>query len=418
MSDSPLLTSRSFLLIGILGILCAFDAMSIDMYLPAFPSIQQYIGTDAAGMQTSLSVFLIGLALGQLIYGPLTDRYGRKGPLLAGIILFALSSMLLAHTSTFFGFVSFRLLQGIGGAAGLVIPRAIVADLYAERDAAKVFSLLMQVMAIAPIVAPPFGSILLVAFGWSSIFWVLTIVAILMLLATWKWVPESLSRRQRTHGGILSALTDYISLLRQREFMGYTFSGSFIMGGLFTYIGASAFIFIEYFQLSPATYSYIFATNAFGMVVLGQINIFLLNRWREYRILPVGIAMHVMGTLILLGILMVGITSLWIIATLIFLMMSCLSLVFGNVVAVAMASVSKSQTGVASSLFGVLQYVFGGVAGVIMGLLHNGTLFPPALLLVCCALGALLCWWYAARQMNDRESTNFDSNHTQTECKR
>ncbi|MEQ9891226.1 multidrug effflux MFS transporter [Pectobacterium aroidearum] len=397
MSDSSLLASRSFILIGILGILCAFDAMSIDMYLPAFPAIQQDIGADAAGMQTSLSVFLIGLALGQLVYGPLTDRYGRKGPLLLGIVLFSASSLLIAHASTLSWFVFFRLMQGLGGAAGLVIPRAIVADLYSERDAAKVFSLLMQVMAIAPIVAPPLGSVLLGSLGWSAIFWVLTVVGMLMLFATWRWVPESLPRRDRVSGGTLSALTGYAALLRQRKFMGYTLSGSFVMGGLFTYIGASAFIFIEYFHLSPTTYSYIFASNALGMVVMGQINIFLLNRWREYQILPVGIALHVVGGLVLSGMLLAGVASLWVVTALLFLTMSFLSLVFGNVVAVAM-NAAPGQTGSASSLLGVLQYVFGGLAGVIMGVIHDGTLLPPVMLLTVCAIGALLSGWYAARQ--------------------
>ncbi|MFP9229691.1 multidrug effflux MFS transporter [Pectobacterium cacticida] len=399
MSNSSLLASRSFILIGILGILCAFDAMSIDMYLPAFPAIQQDLGADAAGMQTSLSVFLIGLALGQLVYGPLTDRYGRKGPLLLGIALFAVSSFLIAHASTLSWFIFFRLLQGLGGAAGLVIPRAIVADLYSERDAAKVFSLLMQVMAIAPITAPPLGNLLLASQGWQAIFWVLAAVGALMLFATWHSVPESLPRRHRAVGGMLSALSGYAALLRQKKFMAYTLSGSFVMGGLFTYIGASAFIFIEYFHLSPTAYSYIFAANALGMVALGQINILLLNRWREYQILPIGIALHVVGGVVLFGVLLAGMTSLWVVTALLFLTMSFLSLVFGNVVAVAM-NAAPGQTGSASSLLGVLQYVFGGVVGVIMGAIHDGTLLPPVILLTICAIGSLLCWWYAARQNN------------------
>ncbi|WP_252317929.1 MULTISPECIES: MFS transporter [Symbiopectobacterium] len=243
-------------------------------------------------MQTSLSVFLIRLAFGQILYGPFTDRYGRKVPLLLGIALFLAASICLSHAASLTEFVFFRLLQGIGGAAGLVIPRAIVADLCAEREAAKVFSLLMQVMAIAPIVAPPLGNLLSGSLGWQAIFWGLGVVGAIMLFATWSWVPESLPRDQRMQGNIGSAFVGYAALFRQRIYMGYTLSGVFTMGGLFTYIGASAFIFIDYFHLSPTLYSTLFAANVLGMVVCGQINIFLLNRWREQQILAVGLGIH------------------------------------------------------------------------------------------------------------------------------
>lgn len=257
-------------------------------------------------MQTSISVFLIGLAFGQILYGPFNDSYGRKAPLLLGIALFLVASICLSHAASLTEFVFFRLLQGIGGAAGLVIPRAIVADLYAEREAAKVFSLLMQVMAIAPIVAPPLGNLLSGTLGWQAIFWGLGIVGAIMLFATWRWVPESLPRGQSMQGNIGSAFVGYTALFRQRIYMGYTLSGAFTMGGLFTYIGASAFIFIDYLHLSLTHYSILFAANALGMVVCGQFNIFLLNRWREQQILAVGLGKHLVGTLLLLGLWLSG----------------------------------------------------------------------------------------------------------------
>ncbi|MCW2481718.1 multidrug effflux MFS transporter [Candidatus Symbiopectobacterium sp. NZEC135] len=414
MSESLRPGAHRFTLIAILGILCAFDAMSIDLYLPAFPAIAHAIGADAAGMQTSLSVFLIGLAFGQVLYGPFTDRYGRKVPLLLGIALFLAASVCLSHSASLTEFVFFRLLQGIGGAAGLVIPRAIVADLYAEREAAKVFSLLMQVMAIAPIVAPPLGNLLSGSLGWQSIFWGLGLVGAIMLFATWRWVPESLPRDRRMQGNIGSAFVGYSALFRQRVYMGYTLSGAFTLGGLFTYIGASAFIFIDYFHLSPTLYSTLFAANALGMVVCGQINIFLLNRWREQQILAVGLGIHLVGTLLLVGLWLSGGATLWLLTALLFMTMSSLSLVFGNGVAVAMGS-AVGQTGVASSLLGVMQYLFGGVVGVLLGVLHNGTLLPPLLMLAVCALAALLCWHDAHRQQSGKlaalSSTASDMSH-------
>ncbi|MCW2484206.1 MFS transporter, partial [Candidatus Symbiopectobacterium sp. NZEC135] len=169
-----------------------------------------------------------------------------------------------------------------------------------------VFSLLMQVMAIAPIVAPPLGNLLSGTLGWQAIFWGLGIVGAIMLFATWRWVPESLPRSQRMQGNIGAAFVGYTALFRQRIYMGFTLSGAFTMGGLFTYIGASAFIFIDYFHLSPTLYSTLFAANALGMVVCGQINIFLLNRWREQQILAVGLGIHLVGTLLLVGLWLSG----------------------------------------------------------------------------------------------------------------
>lgn len=395
-SGAKLTLAGSLPLILILGIVTAFDAMAIDMYLPAFAEIGRALGTDAGTLQTSLSVFLIGLAVGQFFYGPLTDRFGRRPPLLAGIVLFGAATMLVAVAQDVTTFMIGRVLQGLGGAAGLVIPRAIVADLYEPREGAKVFSMLMQVMMVAPIAAPPIGGMLLGLFGWRSIFWVLAIIGVLATFATWRIVPEPLPPGTRRKGGVPSALRGYAGILGQGRFSALALSGALTMAGMFVYIGASAFVFVDYFELTPTIYSFIFAGIAVGEIVFGYVNIRLLNRWREGQILPVGLALHAGFLALLATALYAGLDNLWLVGCLLFLALINLSLIFGNVTALVMES-APGNSGSASSLFGVLQYVFAGAVGGILGLLHDGTLIPPVSIMLACAVGAIGAWGIATR---------------------
>lgn len=410
--ESKLHLAGSIPLVIVLGIVTAFDAMAIDLYLPAFVDISRALDADAGMMQTSLSIFIGGLAVGQIFYGPLTDRFGRRAPLIAGILLFVSASALAALAQDMTTFMIARALQGLGGAAGLVIPRAIVADLYERRDGAKAFSLLMQVMMVAPIAAPPIGGLLLAAFGWRSIFWTLAIIGLLAAVATLRVVPESLAPDARKKSSALSAIVIYVRLFRQTRFSAYALSGSFTMAGLFVYIGASAFIFVDYYGLSPTVYSLIFAGIAFGEILVGYVNIRLLNRWREHEILPVGLLLHGLCATLLVGALLAGFTGLHVVGPLLFLALVSLSLIFGNVTAMVMES-SPRDSGSASSLFGVLQYVFAGVVGTILGLAHDGTLIPPAVVMLICAAGAIAAWWIASHahptprpiRTNDRRLT-------------
>lgn len=381
-------------LILVLGLVTAFDAMAIDMYLPAFTHIGHDLNTDAGTLQASLSVFLIGLAVGQFFYGPLTDRFGRRPPLVAGLLLFVMATILVALAQDATSFMIGRVLQGLGGAAGLVIPRTIVADLYEPREGAKVFSMLMQVMMVAPIIAPPIGGLLLWLLGWRSIFWMLAIIGICATIATLKIVPESLPPTDRRTGGFSAALSGYADVLQRGRFMALAFSGAFTMAGMFVYIGASAFIFIEYFSLTPALYSLIFASIAIGEIIVGYLNIRLLNRWREGQILPVGLGIHAAFIALLVAAHFAGIANIWVVSFLLFLAMINLSLIFGNVTALVMES-APGNSGSASSLFGVLQYVLAGLVGVIMGRFHDGTLLPPSALMLICAVSAAGAWWIA-----------------------
>jgi MFS transporter, DHA1 family, multidrug resistance protein len=389
--------SSALPLIVTLGVVTAFDAMAIDMYLPAFRDIGNALAADPGTMQTSLAVFVGALAIGQLFYGPMADRFGRRGPLAFGILLFVLASVVAALSQNIATFMIARALQGVGAAAGLVIPRAIVADRFEGRQVAKIFSALMQVMMIAPIVAPPVGGLLLAAIGWQAIFWLLAMIGAASLVAMVRIVPETLESSRRTTAGLGAALLNYAGLFRRGQLTWLTVSSSFSMAGLFVYIGSSSFVFVEHFGLSPTIYSLVYAGYAVGMVIGGQINVQLLSRWTERQILPFGLWLHA-GSVAALLCATLGLgAGLYVAGALIFLAMVSLMLVVGNGIALTMQSAPAGHTGSASSLLGVLQYVFAGGAGAALGLAHDGTLAPFVVGLLLCAAGALIAFVVATR---------------------
>lgn len=382
-------TRHHICLILLLGLMTAFDAMTIDLYLPGFSAIRSCFDTDVGTVQMSLSVFLVGLALGQAICGPFIDRFGRLLPLLTGLVLFVLTSVVIAMSPNIGIFIGGRFFQGLGAAVGLVIPRAIISDLFDGGSTAKIYSLLMQVMLIAPIIAPPVGSLMLHYFDWTAIFWLLAFLGLATLLGTIFTIKETLPKSARISAKQFHLLKGYADLLRNRSFLRLNLSGGFVMSSLFAYISASPFIFTEYFKLSPTHFSYLFAVNAIGMVLSGQLNFFLLRNWTDCQLLSVGILMHVGATGILFVAIFANVNNFYIIAGLIFISLASLGLVCGNMVSVIMKS-TREHSGSASAFFGVTQYVFGSLAGVALGLLHDGSMRPLTIVMLICAVAARL----------------------------
>jgi DHA1 family bicyclomycin/chloramphenicol resistance-like MFS transporter len=392
---------NGLILLTLLGVLSTLDAMSIDIYFPGSPAIQQSMKTDGTMVQISLALSMIGLAMGQAFYGLMIDRYGRRLPLLAGTALFALGSVLIATAQNTAVFMIGRALQGIGGAVGFVIPLAIVADLYHARTAAKSFSLLMQVMTVGPLAAPALGIFLMEVLGWRSVFWMLATIGVLASHASFKLLPETLPVDKTTAASFLPTIKTHWGVMKRRQFTVYSLSGSLIMAGLFAYIASSSFIFLDFFKLSPATYGYIIAGNALGMAAIGQLNIFLLNFWTARQLLSLGLALHIWFTALLVAVILLDIAFLYIITLLFFLAMANTGLILGNVISVVMES-ARDQSGAASSLFGVLQYIWGGLSCLAVGALHNGTLLPPAGIMFICAIGSALFFRSAATKKTFR----------------
>jgi len=379
----------------LLAMITALDAMAIDMYLPAFPSVARELGASAGQIQQTLSVFLIGLALGQGAYGPLLDRFGRRWPLLIGVGIFVLGSVLAALAPSVEWLLIARFMQALGAAAGLVAPRAIVSDVCTVQESARVFSVLMQVMMIAPILAPVVGSYLLSHGGWRMVFWTLAVVGTLGAAWGLRAIPETLPRDKRAPLHARAILRAYALQCRNAGFMAYTLAGGFILGALFVYISVSPFVLIEHFGMTPQHFSYFFAANAVGIVAAGQLSLWLTRRWGEQRVLLAGIAVHALAGLALLLAVQMGWASLGVYLALLGLSVWTLGLVFGNLTALTMAQAGE-QAGVASALMGLLQYLMGAVVGGLVTLAAPGLVPLPAAILVCGVL-AWLCCWRAAR---------------------
>lgn len=394
-SSTPTRAAFGWPFLFLLAMITALDAMAIDMYLPAFPAVAQELGASAGQIQQTLSVFLVGLALGQGAYGPLLDRFGRRWPLLIGLGIFVLGSVLAALAPSVEWLLAARFLQALGAAAGLVAPRAIVSDVCTLQESARVFSVLMQVMMIAPILAPVVGSYLLTHGGWRMVFWTLAVVGTLGAAWGLRAIPETLPCEKRAPLHARAILRAYALQCRNAGFMAYTLAGGFILGALFVYISVSPFVLIEHFGMTPVHFSYFFAANAVGIVAAGQLSLWLTRRWGEQRVLLAGIAVHALAGLALLLAVQLGVASLGVYLPLVGLSVWTLGLVFGNLTALTMAQAGE-QAGVASALMGLLQYLMGAVVGALVTLAAPGLVPMPAAILVCGVL-AWLCCWRAAR---------------------
>ena len=379
------------LIIGLLGMLTAFGPLSIDMYLPGLPAIAANLHTSLDNVQLSLSAFFIGLAGGQLLYGPFTDRVGRKIPIYVGLTIYGIASLVCAFAPNIETLVVARFFQALGSCAGMVVTRAIIRDLYDPRETARVFSLLMLIIGVAPILAPVLGGQILVHLGWRFIFYILTGLSVLSMLGIYLLLTETHQKSQKEPQKIFST---YWKILRNRRFLQNTFSGGIVQSGMFAYITGSSFVFIELFGVDPEHFGYVFGTNAFGLILFSQVNGRLLKRYDSQAILKVVFpAVAFFGVLVILAGFFA--TELWQIWVPIFLFMSCLGMTFPNTSAEALAE-EKEHAGSASALMGTFQFGLAATTSVVMSILHSQTALPMAGVMGCCAILAC-CIYYAGK---------------------
>lgn len=374
-------------IILILAGLNAFGPLAIDLYLPAFKHIAADYSTTTEEVQLSLSIYLIGLALGQLLYGPLADKVGRRVPLIIGICLFALASLGCALATSLDGLIALRFMQALGGCAGMVISRAVVRDLCDPRTAAKVFSQLMLVNGIAPMMAPLLGSLLLSYFSWHASFYFCFLFAILFGIAVIIWLPETIPMNA-ARPPISSAFQQYQHLFKEHNFIMYSMVSGFTLAGLFIYIGNSHFLFVEYYGLSDSQYAWIFALNSLSIMLSAQLNNFLLSRhdsayWVK-RVLFISL-----GAAILLIIATYLNVPLWLFMVPIIIFMGSLGVLLPNITACAMALEGR-QAGSASALMGTMQFTIAASLSGVTVWLHNATPYRSAIMLTICAATAIL----------------------------
>lgn len=374
----------------ILGALIAFAPLSIDMYLPAFPAIADHFKVVPGAVQTTLAVFFVGLAVGQGILGPIMDRMGRLRPLLIGISVYVAASLWASFASSIEGLAVARLFQALGGCAGIVASRAMVRDLFDERASAQVYSLLMLVMGLAPILAPMIGGFLIANYEWPVIFWVLTAFGLACIPAVVFGLGETLPRERRQHGrGLAQVGWTYLALCRDRPFIAYALANALASCAMFAYITGSPFVFIDLHDLSPEAYAMLFGANAAGLIAAAQVNAFLLRRIPGRTILKFAMTLHLAGALALLAFTLFMPEAFYPLVICIFFVVATYGFIGANATAAAMARADENA-GSASALTGILQFAFAAIVGGLVGGFNDGTALPMAIVIAVASVLATL----------------------------
>lgn len=375
---SPFLKRHPLLITFYLGCLAALGPLAIDMYLPAFPKIADSLHTDLGSIQRTLSAYFLGIALGQLVYGPVADRVGRKWPLYVGLAIFTLASVGCALAQDLTTLTVLRFLQALGGCAEIVVARAIVRDLFDDRQSARIFSQLMLVMGVAPIVAPIVGGYLAVHWGWHAIFWMLALASLALFLFTWFFFDESLPKHRRVRHSLSGVLGTYKGLLKDRLFMSYTAIVSLASTGLFAYVGGSSFIFQEIYHIPEQRFYLYFGPIAAGLISMSQVNGVLVYRYPLARILRWALLGSATAGVVLLASALTGIGGFWGIYLPLWCFMASLGLVFANATVLAM-SAQGHIAGNASALIGSAQFALSAIGGIVVSVLESPASAYPAL---------------------------------------
>ena len=364
------------MVILLLASLSALVAAAIDMYLPAFPTVSEKLEISVGQVQQTLTVFLIGLGVGQAIYGPLLDRFGRRAPLLGGLALFIVGSVAAALSTSFESLLIARFVQALGASAGSVAGRAVVSDTCDTQESARIFSILGQVMMLAPILAPMIGGLVLIYADWQVIFWVMAAIGVVSLLLTMRHLPETLAVEKRVPLSLVTILHGYIRQFIQPGFFFYTLAIGATFGFIFIYVGSAPFAFIDNFGLTPSQFSFLFAANAATMIAMSQANMRLLKRFSATQLLYAGLLAFVLCGLTLSVVIKFGQVSLLSYALLLALSIGTTGFITGNMFAATMGSV-KENVGTASALLGVMQFSIGGGLGYVVSLFTPDIIWLP-----------------------------------------
>jgi DHA1 family bicyclomycin/chloramphenicol resistance-like MFS transporter len=390
----------------LLGSLSAFAPLSIDMYLPALPSMARDLHATAAAAQLTLTACLIGLAVGQLLAGPLSDARGRRGPLLVGVAVYVVASALCIAAPSIWVLLALRFAQGFAGAAGIAIARAVVRDRYDGDDMARFFALLLVVNGAAPIIAPVLGAQLLYITAWRGVFVVLAAIGAVLLAATAAWLPETLPPDRRLTGGAKAMLRDGRKLLADREYCGYALANGLSFGAMFAYISGSPFVLQAKFGLSPQLFSLIFAINGFGIIAAGQLSRWLLGRVSARALCAAGLTGSTVGGVALLTAALTA-AGLPLILPGLFVVVASTGFVMPNATALALQSHAR-DAGSASGVLGLTQFAIGAAAAPLVGVAGPRNDLPMAIVICVLGVTALGSQFLAPSPPASRSSQLFD----------
>ena len=375
-------------LIFLLGALAALGAAAIDMYLPSLPSIESELGGVGGSAQFTLSSFFIGLGLGQLCYGPLSDSLGSCKVLVVGLLIYCLGSLFCFFVGTMMELVAARFFQALGAAAGGVIARAMVRDVFTEKKAAQAQSFINLAFSFTPLMAPLFGGYLLIFFGWRSIFLALLLFGIICLLILILKIPETLSKKKRNTLGLVSIVLGYPRILRNSRSIGSILSGALAFSCMFTYFAASPFIYIDLFKIPDQYYGFLFGLNVLGIIGTNLINARTVIKYGPLVMLRIGVSMMCVGSVVLVGASFFDVLGIIGIIIPLFFIIGSIGFIGANAISIALEPFSE-LAGTTASLFGFTQMTLGAFCGFLVGSFYDGTAVPMAVIIMILAFTSL-----------------------------
>lgn len=367
-----------------LGALTAIGSLSIDMYLPGFPAISRDLKTEISEVALSLTSFFVGISAGQLFFGPIIERFGRKTPLIIGLAIYLFASFGCSLTGSVNALIILRFFQALGGCSGMVISRTMVRDLFPVSETAKIFSMLMLVMGISPIIAPTLGGFLAESWGWRYIFVLLTFIAFLLLTATIRYLPESKGADPTVSLSPSSVLSRFFTVLKEPMFYTYAVVSGFASAGMFAYISGSPFVFMTLFKVPETRYAWIFGINSIGLISASQLNRLFLKKWSSRQIIIITGSLQFLSGLLLFAGTATGIVESNATFILIFIYLMMQGLVFPNASALSLEPFDQNA-GIASALAGSMQMVIAALSSASVSYLHNGTALPMTGVIAACS---------------------------------
>jgi len=386
----------SFVLFLVLGAIGALTPLAIDMYLPSMPAIAKDLGVSAGAVQVTLTSYTLGFALGQLLHGPLADSFGRRPIMLAGIFLFGVAAMVSATTNGIDALMYVRAAQGFAGAAAAVVIQAVVRDMFDREDFARAMSFVTLVITLAPLAAPMIGGHLAVWFGWRSIFWVLAIfAAVVILMVLWK-IPETLAVENRQPLHFKSTMRNYFKLCRSGFAMGLIFSGAFSFSGMFAFLTAGSFVYIDLYGVSPSEFGYLFGLNIVAMIAMTTLNGRCVKKVGSHAMLRFGLTIQLLAGFGLFFSWLMD-WGLWGTVPFVVMFVGTISTIGSNSMALLLSGYPH-MAGTASSLAGTLRFGTGSIVGMIVATMPSGVAWPMVLTMAMCAVLSALFYWVLGRK--------------------
>lgn len=399
--------AKYFKLILILGSLTALGPFSIDMYLPGFAGIANDLNTSVANVSMTLSSYFIGISAGQLLYGPLLDRFGRKKPLFIGLLVYILASLGCVFVTDIDTFIGLRFVQAIGSCAATVASVSMVRDLFPVKDIPKVFSLLMLVVGLSPMLAPTVGGYVTEYYGWHVVFFILMCMGILILLAAEIGLPTTFKPDTSISLKPKPIITNFLTIIKEPQFYTYAFAGSIAFSGLFTYVAASPILFMDIFKVDAKTYGWIFAFMSLSFIGASQLNSFLLKKYSSEQMIFGSLIVQTCVSILFLALAMNSLLGLYETITLLFLFLACLGISNPNTAGLTLAPFSKNA-GSASALMGAIQLGLGALASFAVGVFVKNSMLPMVLIMTVSTVLALIILILGKRNIKKTITTSLN----------